>query len=221
MRLYKSVLDQSIIHQFDDESLEISGYYLIRSDDPSNKKRGGICIYYKNLLPSKVPGVRLLEECIAFDFIISNKLCSFISFYKSPSQSLDDFATCSNENSRRIKFITKLQLSLCHLREHKFKHSFQDSLNLFCNFSLDIESTAHCLLHCPTVNATIEYVLSTKRCDEPLFQQKQEISKQGYESVNSVFVAVVICIICRFLILYSQDLFYSQAPLQFQVPGLF
>ena len=31
----------------DDNNLEISGYNVIRSDHPSNK-RGGICIYYKD-----------------------------------------------------------------------------------------------------------------------------------------------------------------------------
>ena len=72
--LSETYLDFSI----DDETLEISGYYLIRSDHPSNKKRGGICIYYKYLLPLKFNGVRLLEECIAFDLIISNKLCSML-----------------------------------------------------------------------------------------------------------------------------------------------
>ena len=44
------------------ESLEISGYYLICSDHPSNKKHGGICIYYKNFLPLKLTGARLLDE---------------------------------------------------------------------------------------------------------------------------------------------------------------
>ena len=76
----------------DDESLKISGYYLISSVHLSNKKRGGICIYYKNFFPLKVTGVRLLEECIAFDLIISNKLCSFVALYRSPSQSQEDFA---------------------------------------------------------------------------------------------------------------------------------
>ena len=51
-------LDSSI----DDESLEISGHYLICSDVPSNKKHGGICIYYKNFLPLKLTGARLLDE---------------------------------------------------------------------------------------------------------------------------------------------------------------
>ena len=99
----ETYLDSSI----DDASLEISGYYLIRSDHPSNKKRGGICIYYKNFLPLKVTGVRLLEECIAFDLIISNKLCSFVALYRSPSQSQDDFATFSDNFEMTLDLVSK------------------------------------------------------------------------------------------------------------------
>ena len=51
--LSETYLDSSI----DDENLEISGYYLIRSDHPSIKICGGICIYHKNILPLKVTGV--------------------------------------------------------------------------------------------------------------------------------------------------------------------
>ena len=32
----------------DDNNLQLSGYTLLRSDHPSNKKRGGVCIYYKS-----------------------------------------------------------------------------------------------------------------------------------------------------------------------------
>ena len=53
------------------------------------------------------------------------------------------------------------------------------------------------------LNATIEYVLSTKRFEEPLFQWSQEILKQGYESVNSVLIVVVTCIIYGLLFLFS------------------
>ena len=101
--LSETYLDYSI----DDENLEISGYYLIRSDHPSNIKRGGICIYYKNFLPLKVTDVRLLEECIAFDLIISNKLCSFVALYRSPSQSQDDFATFSDNLELTLDFVSK------------------------------------------------------------------------------------------------------------------
>ena len=136
------------------------------------------------------------------------------SILKFIRPSANSFFNC--HNPKGIKFITRLRLGLSHLREHKFKHSFQDSLNPFCSCGLDIESTGHYLLHCPTyiterptllstientdnnlldvcepvliktllfgsnlfdsnantnvLNATIEYVLSTKRFEEPLFQ---------------------------------------------------
>ena len=80
----------------DDESLEISGYYLICPDHSYNKKRGGICIYYKKFLPLKVTGVHLLEKCIAFNLIITNKLCSLVALYRSPNQSQDNLATFSD-----------------------------------------------------------------------------------------------------------------------------
>ena len=45
-----------------------------------------------------------------------------------------------------IKYITRIRLGL---REHKFKHSFQDTLNPICNCSNDVESAIHFFLHCP------------------------------------------------------------------------
>ena len=35
-------------------------------------------------------------------------------------------------NCRGIKFVTRLRLGLCHLRENKLKHSFWYTLNPFC-----------------------------------------------------------------------------------------
>ena len=52
-------------------------------------------------------------------------------------------------SSKGLKFVTRLRLGLSHLREHKFKHSFEDSINLLCSCSLDVESTIHYFLHCP------------------------------------------------------------------------
>ena len=50
------------------------------------------------------------------------------------------------------------------------------------------------------LNATMEYVLSTERFEELLFQWKQEIFKQDYESLNSVTAVIVTCLFC--IILY-------------------
>ena len=52
-------------------------------------------------------------------------------------------------NPKGVKLLTRLRLGLSHLREHKFKHSFQDSLNPICSCGNDIETSAHYLLHCP------------------------------------------------------------------------
>ena len=101
--LSETYLDSSI----DDKSFETSGYYLIGSDHPSNKNGGSICIYYKIFIPLKVTGVRLLEECITFDLIISNNLCSFVALYRSPSQSQDDFATFSNNFKMTLDLVSK------------------------------------------------------------------------------------------------------------------
>ena len=51
----------------DDENLEIPGYNLVREDHPSNSKRGGVCVYYKNSLPFRVINVKYLQESISLN----------------------------------------------------------------------------------------------------------------------------------------------------------
>ena len=50
-------------------------------------------------------------------------------------------------NYKGIKLLTRLRVGLSHFCEHKYKHSFQDSLNLICNCGRDIETSSHYLLH--------------------------------------------------------------------------
>ena len=52
-------------------------------------------------------------------------------------------------NPRGICLITRLRLGLSHLREHKFKHGFQDKLNPLCSRGNDVDFTEHFLLRCP------------------------------------------------------------------------
>ena len=42
--------------------------------------------------------------------------------------------------------LTRIRLGFSHLREHKFKHNFQDTLNLLCSCSVEVESTSHYFL---------------------------------------------------------------------------
>ena len=76
--------------------LEILGYDLIRADHPSNSKRGGVCVYYRNSLPLKILDIFYLQECIVFDLKIGNKFFKIVSLYRSPNQSQDEFETFIN-----------------------------------------------------------------------------------------------------------------------------
>ena len=67
----------------------------------------------------------------------------------------------NSHNPKGIKFILRQRLRLSHLRERKFKYSFQDLLKPICNCGLDIKSTLHYLLHCPTYNTGKHILLST------------------------------------------------------------
>ena len=51
-------------------------------------------------------------------------------------------------NSQGIKYLSRLRVGLSHLREHKFKHGFLDTINPLCSCWQSVESTKHFFLHC-------------------------------------------------------------------------
>ena len=55
----------------------------------------------------------------------------------------------NRHNPFAIKYITRIRLVLSHMREHKFKHSFQDSINAICNCGNNFESVIYFCVHCP------------------------------------------------------------------------
>ena len=73
-------------------------------------------------------------------FIFKKKILKFIR----PSG--NSVSRC--HNPKGIKLLTRLKLDLSHLREHKFKHGFLDSLNPICSCGQNIETSTHFLLHC-------------------------------------------------------------------------
>lgn len=70
----------------DDDNLNISRYNLVRCDYSSNSKRGKVLIYYKETLPLRKIDVNYLNDSIRFKLKVGEKLCSFITLYRSPSQ---------------------------------------------------------------------------------------------------------------------------------------
>ena len=92
--LSETYLDSSVAPG--DDNLEISGYSLVRSDHPSNNKRGGVCLYYKNFLPLRVLDIQYLHKCINFKLKIGDKICNFVALYRPPSQTQDQFEKFSD-----------------------------------------------------------------------------------------------------------------------------
>ena len=71
-------------------------------------------------------------------------------------------STFSSNNSKDIKLLSRLRLGFSHLREHNFKHSFQDSLNSFCSCGKGVvETSSHYLLHCSNYSDKRLALLST------------------------------------------------------------
>ena len=83
--------------------------------------------------------VKLRGESISFNSF-KESILKFISLGHSIFQ-------C--HNPKGIKYLTRLRVSFSHLRDHKFKKSFQDTINLLCTCSLEVETTNHLILHCP------------------------------------------------------------------------
>ena len=47
-----------------------------------------------------------------------------------------------------IKLLTRLRVGLSHLRDHKFRHGFDDSIDPFCPCNREIETVSHFFLRC-------------------------------------------------------------------------
>ena len=57
-------------------------------------------------------------------------------------------STFKLHNPLGTKLLTRLRVGLSHLKEHKFKHDFQDSIDPLCSRGNSIESTFYVFLHC-------------------------------------------------------------------------
>ena len=82
-------------------------------------------------------------------------------------------STFNCHNLRGIKLLSRLRLGLSHLREHKFKHCFQDSLNPFCNYEKgEVETSSPYLLHCSNYSEErLALLNTTKNIEMSILQQ--------------------------------------------------
>ena len=80
----ETYLDSTI--SSDNNDLNISGYNLIRADHPSNSKRGGVCIYYKESLAVQTLNNIGLPECLVCKVCLGNKTSYVVVTCRSPRQ---------------------------------------------------------------------------------------------------------------------------------------
>ena len=103
-------------------------------------KRGGNCIYYKNLLPLRVCDISLFDEYINFELKIGDERCHFVALYRSPSQIQEDF----------LSFSQNFELTLEKLSENnpylfvaigdfnaKLRHWYSPDNNIFEEISVE------------------------------------------------------------------------------------
>ena len=112
-----------------------------------------ILLYFnENLVKSSSTHKQL--EMITLRFIKILNQFNSISIFKS---NILKFIRCKPNNVYRchnpkeIRLLRRLHQGLSHLREHKFKNSFQDCLNPLCFSGNEIETSTHYLLHCPSI----------------------------------------------------------------------
>ena len=71
--LTETYLDSSV--PYDDPRLNLSGYKLVRADNLSNNKRGGVGIYFKETIAIRPVPTNSLKEgyCLLLEVFIGNK----------------------------------------------------------------------------------------------------------------------------------------------------
>ena len=75
----------------EDNDLNLNSYSLLRADYPSNAKRGGVCICYKDTLALRVMSTPYLNKSFLCEVTIGSKNCIIGTVYRSTSQNSHEF----------------------------------------------------------------------------------------------------------------------------------
>ena len=73
-----------------------------------------------------------------------------------------------------VKLLVRLRLGFSHLREHKFRHNFPDTLNPLCSCSLEPETTSHYLLCCHNFSSARLAVMNDLNLIDPTISQSND-----------------------------------------------
>ena len=111
--LTETFLNSSILS--DDNRITIDGYNLIRSDRPSNSKKGGACIYYKENIPLILrDDINTLDNCLVTEIRSQNEKCFLTCICRFLSQNQDEFKNFSTNFHILLNNIND-ELPLCSI----------------------------------------------------------------------------------------------------------
>ena len=85
----ETYFDSSVLEG--DKNIQLIGNNMIRADHPSNAKRDGACIFYKETLGVRVVNLSNLSECIICEVCVRNNKGYIGVAYRSPSQDAIEF----------------------------------------------------------------------------------------------------------------------------------
>ena len=130
--LYKIFKENKLFYLFNLIPSKNSNYNTINTDKitPFHTKHN----FFKNyFFPSTVIESNRLDPNLRSATSLSVFKKNLLKFVRSLPKSVFNCHNCKG-----IKYLTRLRLGLSYLHEHKFKHSFQNTLNPFLvNFVLD------------------------------------------------------------------------------------
>ena len=89
-----------------------------------------------------------------------------------------------------IKLLTRLRLGLSHLRNHKFRHCFQGTLNPLCDCGNDTQTIKHFFLHCPSFDAPRQTPLNNIR------NINEQILSHGEDQLIQTFLHGILQLDC-------------------------
>ena len=75
----------------DENILKLDGYSLIRADHPSNIKRGGVCLYYKENLLLRHIKTEYFCQCLLCRILMQNHTGYLVVTIRSPNQINKEF----------------------------------------------------------------------------------------------------------------------------------
>ena len=122
-----------------------SSSYSLRTNRINNVPSARTGRFQSSFFPYCISKWNQLEPELQNSLTLSSFKHSLLRFIRPTASPIYNI-----QHSRGLKLLTRLRVGLSHLREHKFRHNFNDTIDPICYCRTNaIESVEHFLLQCP------------------------------------------------------------------------